>query len=413
MGVPPAIVGIYEYANYANAREQTRTFWRNRVLPLASRITSAINEQLAPQYGDGVRVVLETSSASALQPDYAELASIAAQLVQQGVMTRDEVRETLFGLEPLGGDWGNGWWGSITTVPLAGAETTAAATRAIAAGAGSTEERQAAREPTNSKAQAVTMRRLSEGGRKALYKGFNEVRNRHERKAKSLVVRWYEGLEAQVLGRLREAEKALGPSIVRAPKLELLLFSVEEATQALEELLGPELLAAYEAAGEEAMILAELDIGFDMSTQVAERLLAGRRLVMRSIAETAQERLRGSLADGLAGGETVSQLTTRALEWAKAGKEVYAETVARTETGVVMNAAALDGYQQAGATHKEWLAIMDDRTRDTHASLDGAVVPIAETFDVGGFAASGPGDPSLPVEEVANCRCTTAPVFEE
>jgi SPP1 gp7 family putative phage head morphogenesis protein len=134
---------------------------------------------------------------------------------------------------------------------------------------------------------------------------------------------------------------------------------------------------------------------------------------MRSIAETAQERLRGSLADGLANGETVSQLTTRALEWAKAGKEVYAETVARTETGVVMNAAALDGYQQAGATHKEWLAVGDGRTRESHGALDGVVIPIGEKFSVSGFPADGPGDPGLPVGEVANCRCTTAPVFEE
>ena len=43
-GVPPAVVGLFEYANYANAEVQERLFWRNTVVPHVRRISERLNE---------------------------------------------------------------------------------------------------------------------------------------------------------------------------------------------------------------------------------------------------------------------------------------------------------------------------------------------------------------------------------
>jgi uncharacterized protein with gpF-like domain len=52
---------------------------------------------------------------------------------------------------------------------------------------------------------------------------------------------------------------------------------------------------------------------------------------------------------------------------------------------------------------QEWIAELDDHTRDSHAELDGTVIGIGESFDNG---CAYPGDPSADPEETVNCRCT-------
>lgn len=52
---------------------------------------------------------------------------------------------------------------------------------------------------------------------------------------------------------------------------------------------------------------------------------------------------------------------------------------------------------------KQWMATLDDRTRDSHALMDGERVDIDESFSNG---LDYPADPSGDPEEVYNCRCT-------
>jgi hypothetical protein len=100
-------------------------------------------------------------------------------------------------------------------------------------------------------------------------------------------------------------------------------------------------------------------------------------------------------------------------EWMRAGREGYAENVARTETGIVMNEAAREADRQAGATGLEWLAIDDGRSGDRHHErMDAKTRTWDESFDLNGTACEGPGDPALGAKDVCNCRCTTAAVFD-
>ncbi len=94
------------------------------------------------------------------------------------------------------------------------------------------------------------------------------------------------------------------------------------------------------------------------------------------------------------------------------------ETVARTETMRASNAGGFQLYKDWGVTRKEWLATGDNRTRDSHrvGAVWGKaplVANIDEPFIIGGVPMMYPGDPSAPIHEFANCRCTTVPVFEE
>lgn len=54
---------------------------------------------------------------------------------------------------------------------------------------------------------------------------------------------------------------------------------------------------------------------------------------------------------------------------------------------------------------KAWVAILDSKTRPTHAAADFQQVGIDQNFIVGGYEAKYPRDESLPAEESINCRC--------
>jgi hypothetical protein len=69
--------------------------------------------------------------------------------------------------------------------------------------------------------------------------------------------------------------------------------------------------------------------------------------------------------------------------------------------------ARLDGMYWAeylgNRMHKAWIATLDNRTRHSHAMLDGVDIPLNEIFDNG---CARPKDPNGTPEEICNCRCS-------
>lgn len=86
-----------------------------------------------------------------------------------------------------------------------------------------------------------------------------------------------------------------------------------------------------------------------------------------------------------------------------------ARTIVRTEAGRVMEQATYDEAlkaKKAGAdVVKQWSAIRDGRTRDSHRKLDGQIRELNEYFEVDGHKAMHPHGFGVAAEDV-NCRCT-------
>ena len=80
---------------------------------------------------------------------------------------------------------------------------------------------------------------------------------------------------------------------------------------------------------------------------------------------------------------------------------------ARTAVTSAQNAGRMASYVQAEKmgieVYKEWIATLDDRTRVSHAELDGKRVKYDEAFENGLYY---PGDMSGAPRELYNCRCT-------
>lgn len=58
-----------------------------------------------------------------------------------------------------------------------------------------------------------------------------------------------------------------------------------------------------------------------------------------------------------------------------------------------------------GFPFKEWVSRHDERVRLSHVLADGQTVRLQDRFSVGLAMLMYPGDPTAPIEEIANCRC--------
>ena len=83
-----------------------------------------------------------------------------------------------------------------------------------------------------------------------------------------------------------------------------------------------------------------------------------------------------------------------------------AQRIARTEIHNAHNNAVIKTYDALGVEYTQWIAANDDRTRDSHAELDGEIIRMGDTYSNG---LAYPGDTSGDIEEWVNCRCSNAP----
>ena len=83
-----------------------------------------------------------------------------------------------------------------------------------------------------------------------------------------------------------------------------------------------------------------------------------------------------------------------------------AKRIARTEIHNSHNRGVMKIYEEMNVGYTQWIAADDDRTRDSHAEINGEIIRIGDTYSNG---LAYPGDTSGPIEEWINCRCSNAP----
>jgi hypothetical protein len=129
-----------------------------------------------------------------------------------------------------------------------------------------------------------------------------------------------------------------------------------------------------------------------------------------------QDAARAALEAGLAAEDDREQLADRVVTaLTRDGGPLdpgRADRIARTEASTAwcgaQVAAARDMPEGERPVVKQWRAHSDDRTRSTHAHVNGQIQLLGDPFTVAGVAMDAPGDPAAPPELVVNCRCWPA-----
>ena len=117
-----------------------------------------------------------------------------------------------------------------------------------------------------------------------------------------------------------------------------------------------------------------------------------------------------AITQGIVQGETISEIAGRVARTTGESSYKSAMRNARTAYTGAQNAGRIEGLHQAQRlgikVKKKWLAILDSRTRDAHANLDGQIQEVDDPFKSDLGEIMFPGDPTAKPGNVMNCRCT-------
>ena len=425
--VPPTTVGILDRATYSNVEAEKRALWTECVIPMLTRIAAGINGQLVPmlKLSKPQRAVFDWQAVPTMQAMMAEAASGQTALVAGGILTPNEVREGTLSREPV--PWGDAWWGSFSMAPLASMDDDGLREPEPPPEPAPVEEQVPVDVPKESEGQKTgglllvsrkaTPKRLTPAQRRQHMQVWDKAWESQIDQTAKWLQPWFDKLVSQTVASLEKQPSLKAERRLADPSLEALGFDEKEAAKLLRDLMGGPLEDGVQSGGSLVSKLYTLQGGitFTPDTKRFQQFLLARDRNFKTVAQTMQQSVRNTLRDGLASGDNLRDLTVRVREWGATASDYEAERIARTEIAAAMNEGSRDAYAQADAG-QEWMSVLDDKTRDGHAEMDGRVVGPGEQFefvtvDGNTVEIDGPHDSSLGAGDVVHCRCVTAPVI--
>ncbi len=390
-GVPPAEVGIFEYANYANAMVQKKMFWESSIMPIMMDIETTLNEITFPEWAPGEEIWFEfdTSNVDALREDEDKKASTVVRLVRGSILTPNEAREKYYNLEPITG-------GDELILPQKPPMTGVA-----------------------SLPSKVSIKKFSEQDEK--WQAKYAHRFRYEMMFLPHMKRFFKAQKDRVLKRLAELNEYLPAD----DEVEL-LFDEGKETDILYKMANPIITSAYAEAGkrayEEVQSLkslrfkqGEISGEFNLSDPAVTDWIETHGLFFcKTVNATTKKMIAKMLAKAYEEGTPVKEFAKMVAESFDNISKGRAYSISQTEMGNAINTGTFEGYRQAGADKKRWLATPDLKTRDSHYEVGNhPPIPINERFPVGGDLMLHPNDPAGSPENVINCRCALEPIISE
>lgn len=444
-GVPPAEVGVHEFSNYANAREQGRKFWNNTLIPLMVLIEEALEMQFFQVHFPDVVGFFDLTNVEDLEENLETKAVVAQQLFAMGVPFTDINDRLQMGFNTEGRPWLDQGVRGLAQVSVGTIqeEPTPAPALPAAGGVQIFEPLKGVR-PRIAKQSASERRRIFRGN-------YNQRTIQHIQRTRERVRGYFEEeagrvasrLEAnyqEILNRNKAAiadvmkkyavlkkgmkehgkRKNLFKVLVRAyaktltEDVKKLVFSFDESKAVLNPIMTSEVSAMLADGGSSVAEIAGLTFNAEAPSAieaVGQRVnnivdFTGSGI---NIPQESFNRVRESVIASIQEGDSVALASQRIRNLYEGFSDQRALVIAQTEMGYAFNSGAFELYGQAGIPQHEWLSAGDADVRDAHLAAEAhGPIPVGETFPNG---LRYPNDPAGGPEEVVNCRCTTAPVI--
>jgi len=412
--VPKSKLGYSESANKASMFAANVAFNEEVILPELTQIQDVINDKLIPMYGkQGLPKVFKF--ANPVPTDREEIRADVDLAMKHGTMTDNEARERL-GLTPVPD--GDVRYKPFNLVPInSNGQSNARSTGSkIVLPEGRTVPR------------AFTKAFWTEDKLKTMWDIFKATTEQQEKLWVPILKKLLKAQEIEVLAKL-DASPLLGKYAGWAkPKVEADILKQDVPTIDPDEWAEitieaglPVIRQIVEEAGEDAITLIDSSLSFDLADPRVVELISERSVEFAKINVKTSEQIRAVISEGITEGESIEQLRARVMDKFNEITEGRARTIARTETASASNAAAKEGYQQAGVELKSWLSARSGDYREDHLTAenmyaegsDPGPIPIDEDFEL---PSGSRGPQPLSMDDVAenvNCRCVVLPVQED
>ena len=177
------------------------------------------------------------------------------------------------------------------------------------------------------------------------------------------------------------------------------LMNKDEEVQIFSTFALPFLLQYAEEGAQDAAAFSSEE--FDMTDQLVDSMEKRSQFFATSVVDTTFQALVRTVTEGVNAGEGIGDVKKRVREVYDAIPDSRASLIARTETTNANNEGILEQFRISDVVKgKEWIATLDDVTRDEHAAMNGEIRGVNEVFSNGRMY---PGEP--------NCRCVLGPAL--
>lgn len=420
-GVTKPLLTITDDVNLANGREARKVFWESTIHPQQEVIADKITTHFLGSFNgkeSEYRFEFDTSRVKALKDDQSELIERTVKIFQLGVATFNE-SAALAGWEIdeiEGGD--ERFKPSATSEPAAEPEPEPIEEE--------DPEAKSSREIPAPVTKVADPMEAAEA-RVAYAKAFDDGLVPHDKALAKSIKKWHTDYVKSVRRAFIDfADSGVSLSgqwagITRAPgqeEWEVLLGDLTGFKEGLGAAVTPKI---EKLLFDQAELLAkgELGVGTSLlneSTLFYREFVDSKVIQLTETLETVRDVVRDAVrsaitADGGLG--STSEQIRQALESVKGNLNTMvdklgtrSELIARTETTSIANGARTEEMKLQGVLEHRWITASDGEVRESH-QVDGEIQTVGQPFTNG---LRHPGDPSAPVGEVANCRCTTSPV---
>lgn len=426
--VPPAIVGVHEYSNYANMEGQLQAFWHLTMIPKLRKMQRALTRILCAPVDKQLRLEFDMTNVWAMVQSAQSMADVDMRLIQCGMMTINE-RRAERGLPPK--PWGDVAWMQIQYVPVDGPEMSSYFQRALpdlTTGGGGAKQLPALvkgirlyRDKRAAKARDAAWQMVLAPSRKQFAGKIEVLVDKQEAEVLAKMgaeKRSPERIRELVTARaknLAEGERVTHEMLKQAASIEIesWLFDYEAWVGQSRNAVHATLLNAVNTAGIFAIGEVGMNIEFNLASADVQRAIEEKEFVFaQEWNRTTLEHLRDELSEGVLGGENKPELVDRVREVFGHEKR-NADVVAQTEVGEMCNAGAHEGRVQSGVVAGEEWHTGGPNPRTAHIEANGQVKALDAEFVVGGEYLRWPGDPKGRLDNICNCHCDTWPVLKE
>jgi len=441
LGVPTSLISNRKEdgSTYNNRREARLFFWEDTVLMEGQDLTEALNNELAPRYGDDVFIKIDTSEIPALRENEDSKTERLNSKIENNWLLLNEAR-TADGKEPIDGlditlaehqaKFKNVGLLQTNSKDIVDMKEVKSLLLEVNNTLNDVKKNNRKLELFNQYKHLFDDEEIKDIKGNLLKKEitlehaekwFNYIKQTlpFEDRFNKLVTRLFTEQEKTVLDNLSGYEKSknyVETKDISEGDIDDIIFSFEEQKEYFATESGPLFRNCVQVFGTDALSSLGLAIDFDLENpRVAEFLDKKVMKFAEEVNDTTIKQLKKELIEGLHEGEGIPELSKRVKGVFEDATTWRANNIARTEIIGSSNFANDEGLVQSGVVEtKSWLTSIDGRERPEHAAANGQEVPVDKPFIVGGEELDYPGHYIGSPWNVCQCRCTViAEKFKE
>jgi HK97 family phage portal protein len=410
-GVPPALVGIFEFANYANSEQQRKIFWQNTIVPRIHMTEELIQVNILDTLFPGTIIRFDLSDIDALQADPVEIASAAKTYFDMGynrleianILDTPELAETI---EPEGDEDEP----PPEETPEDEDDPNAPPPEETPEG---DDDAPVSITPETVGVEGWEIKQANPAQWERYGESHVAMMRNEETKLDKVVRNWFSNVSDAYAKQIRRSggrEAMLDPGLwddlyrgtVNIQVERLYDLGGQIAAVEIQNGAGGPPLPSFRAA--KAVNLADyLDgdelLAFrDSATEFVNkiRLLGGSEVAL----------INGAIPQLIEEGGSIAEIQARIRELIMEERYLgQATTIARTTANAAYNNARATFFSLKNVSRHKWINAGDSNVRNSHDQEGGNEVATGQQFPI--TLLLYPHDPSGSAAEVINCRCTT------